>query len=177
MIRNGLYGNDEDEFLQFCEAGICPPPTPEIDMFSHDPNTRGHLLVGIDPAGLEKLDKSHPIKDMVWSQDPRFSHLIQATRLLSQLANGTDSVDSNEAEAGTLVERIKLKISRLLYVPPDEVGIDTAINDYGIDSMIAAELRNWLFGSFGKDISLLNLLGPTMTVRRLADEIDSGSEE
>ena len=48
-----------------------------------------------------------------------------------------------------------------------EVDEGTAINQYGIDSMIAAELRNWLFAGF--------LLANTMTVRRLEEEV-GGSE-
>lgn len=95
MIRNGFYGNDEDEFLQFCEAGICPLPA-TTDTFAHDPNTHGHLLVGIEPAGLAEVDKKHPIKDMVWSRDPRFSNLIQATRLI---AGGGSDVSSQDEKA------------------------------------------------------------------------------
>ena len=57
----------------------------------------------------------------------------------------------------------------------DEVDEGTAINQYGIDSMIAAELRDWLFAGFGRDVSLLNLLANTMTVRRVEEEV-GGSE-
>lgn len=67
----------------------------------------------------------------------------------------------------------------MLSVPLDEVDEGTAINQYGIDSMIAAELRNWLFAGFGSDVSLLNLLANTMTVRRLVEEVwvgERGSE-
>ena len=172
MIRNGFYGNDEDEFLQFCEAGISPPPAQ--DAFALDPRTTGHLLVGIEPAGLEEVDKKYPIDEMVWSRDPRFANLIQATRMLS--ASSANAAGHDEGEGGTILERIRLKVSRLLYVPLDEVDVDTAINEYGIDSMIAAELRNWLFMSFGKDVSLLNLLSSVMTVHKLADEAAAPAE-
>ena len=166
MIRNGFYGNDEEEFLQFCEAGVCPPT--DITT-AHDFASRAHLLVGIEPAGLKTVDKKYPIHEMPWSRDPRFANLVQATHLLSAGDVGGEAHD--RGETGTPIERIRLKISRLLYVPLEDVDTETAINMYGIDSMIAAELRNWLFATIGVDVSLLNLLSPTMTIRKLADGI------
>ena len=62
-IRNGFYGNTEDEFLQYCEAGICN--NAESSSF-HDPYTQGHLLIGIEPAGLDEIDKKYLLEDMVW---------------------------------------------------------------------------------------------------------------
>ncbi|KAL9085918.1 MAG: hypothetical protein Q9165_007401 [Trypethelium subeluteriae] len=176
MTRNGFYGNDENEFLQYCEAGIMRSSPGEDDdaTFKYDPQTLGHLLVGIEPAGLQNVDRKYPLSEMLWYRDPRFKNLIQATSLLS-------STDQDErtggGEEGTALDRIRMKISRLLYVPLDEVDVETAINDYGIDSMIAAELRNWFFASFGKDISLLKLLGATMTIQKLAEEAEMEGKE
>lgn len=174
MTRNGFYGNDEHEFLQFCEAGVCAP-TAISSATTYDPSSRAHLLVGIEPAGLKAIDKKYPIDDMPWSRDPRFANLVQATNLLTN--RDTDSTRLEAGEASTPVERIRLKVSRLLYVALDDVDTGTAINTYGIDSMIAAELRNWLFTTMGVDVSLLNLLGPTMTIRKLADSVDEACEK
>lgn len=165
MIRNGFYGNDEDEFLQYCDAGI--GPASQTTAYEFDPLARGHLLVGIEPAGLQEIDEKYPIDDMPWSLDPRFRNLVQATHMLSGVTTlGKETGD--QSEGLSIVERIRHKISRLLYVDLDEVDTETPINKYGIDSMIAAEIRNWLFTKFGKDVSLLTMLGATTTVTTLA---------
>lgn len=171
MIRNGFYGNDEDEFSQYCEAGIMPPAPEETRdaTFVYDPQTLGHLLVGIEPPGLQTVDRKHPLSEMLWYRDPRFKNLIQATSLLS---DSTQDKRAGGGEEGTVLDRIRTKISRLLYVPLDEVDVEKAVNDYGIDSMIAAELRNWFFASFEKEVSLSKLLGATMTVQKLAEEAE-----
>lgn len=39
---------------------------------------------------------------------------------------------------------------------------------YGLDSMIGAELRNWLFKESGLDISFQTLLAPTLTFKALS---------
>ncbi|KAI1356404.1 hypothetical protein F5Y01DRAFT_309815 [Xylaria sp. FL0043] len=177
MIRNGFYGNDEDEFLRYCEQGILPSlsaaeGTEETDpTFNYDPQTRAHLLVGIEPAGLRNVDEKYPLKDMLWYHDPRFQNLIQATtNIISSTGHGKrDTL----AEEGTVLDRIVGKISRLLYIPVDEVDLQSPINHYGIDSMVAAELRNWFLTTFGREISMLKLLSATMTVQKLAEEAEA----
>ena len=130
MTRNGFSGNDEYEFLQSCEAGLLTPPA-TTSAPVHDPSSRAYLFVGIKPAGLKVLDTKHPIKNTPWSRDPRFAHLVQATNLLS--TSGTNGVTHDAGEAGTPIERIRLKISRLLYVPLEDVDTVTAINTRGIE--------------------------------------------
>ncbi|KAI0817576.1 hypothetical protein GGR55DRAFT_673409 [Xylaria sp. FL0064] len=181
MIRNGFYGNDEDEFLRYCEQGILPSLSTvegtEVDpTFNYDPQTRAHLLVGIEPAGLRNVDEKYPLKDMLWYHDPRFQNLIQATtNIISSTGHGKrDTL----AEDGTVLDRIVGKISRLLYIPIDEVDLQSPINHYGIDSMVAAELRNWFLTVFGREISMLKLLSATMTVQKLAEEaVAEGDKE
>lgn len=182
MIRNGFYGNDEDEFLRYCEQGILPQQPPQLGQaggddptFRHDPQTLGHLLVGIEPAGLRNVDAKYPLADMLWYRDPRFQNLVQATRVLSSGASGKRGGDGAAAEEGTPLERIVGKISRLLYMPVDEIDVDRAINHYGIDSMVAAELRNWFLATFQRDVNMLKLLSATMTVQKLAEEAVGGS--
>ena len=86
MTRKGLYGTTEDEFLHYCEAALCVPP-PLHPSSIYDPYTQGHLLVGIEPAGLEEADKKQPLQGMIWSRDPRFANLLQSMRPLSSAAN------------------------------------------------------------------------------------------
>ena len=122
MICNGLYGSTEDEFLQYCEAGLCVPP-PLSPTFLYDPHTQAHLLVGIEPTGLEQLDKKQPLEEIVWSRDPRFANLIQSTRLLSSTADAGVS-GPEQGEGGSIADRIRTNVSKFLYVPLDEVEGD-----------------------------------------------------
>ncbi|POS74346.1 polyketide synthase-5 [Diaporthe helianthi] len=181
MLRNGFYGNDEDEFLQYCEKGLLPAADEQAvadtdPTFKYDPQTVGHLLVGIEPAGLRNVARKYPLSDMAWYHDPRFQNIIQATDILSSQA-GTQDKQDVAAEEGTALDRVKGKLSRLLYIPIDEVDPDKAINHYGIDSMVAAELRNWFMSSFGKEVSMLKLLSENMTLQKLAEEATNAADE
>ncbi|CAO2655100.1 Nn.00g101640.m01.CDS01 [Neocucurbitaria sp. VM-36] len=167
MIRNGFYGNEEHEFLQYCDASISGTHRKINNDYIHIDVSNAHLLVGIEPAGLKGLETEFPIEDMVWASDPRFTRLVQATHNLTAVNRGTQK--HCETENLSVAEQIRLRISRLLYVAAEDVSLDTPINAYGIDSMIAAELRNWIFSTFGKDIPLLNLLSNSTTVLSLEE--------
>jgi hypothetical protein len=167
MIRNGFYGNEEHEFLQYCDASISGTHRKINNDDIHIDVSNAHLLVGIEPAGLKGLETEFPIEDMVWASDPRFTRLVQATHNLTAINRGTQR--QSETENLSVVEQIRLRISRLLYVAAEDVSLDTPINAYGIDSMIAAELRNWIFATFGKDVPLLNLLSNSTTVLSLEE--------
>lgn len=82
-----------------------------------------------------------PLEEMVWSRDPRFANLIHCTRPLSSTADAGVG-GPEQGEGGNIADRIRRKVSKLLYVPLDEVDEGTAISQYEIDSMIAAELRS-----------------------------------
>jgi len=46
-----------------------------------------------------------------------------------------------------------------------------SIEPYGLDSMIGAELRNWIFKEFAVDLSLTELLEPDLTITKFARQV------
>jgi len=51
----------------------------------------------------------------------------------------------------------------------DDIDITKPISRYGIDSMVAAELRNWLFANFAKDVPLAYMLDVDTSVLKLEE--------
>lgn len=45
------------------------------------------------------------------------------------------------------------------------------IGSYGLDSMIGAEMRTWIFKEFGLDYPFQKLLAPTLTFKGLAEVV------
>lgn len=81
-----------------------------------------------------------------------------------------------EAEAEALVlKAIVATVAGMLFV--DAAGVDggRTVADYGVDSLIAAELRNWFSTTFGADISMLDLLDTRNTMRALAGTVVQGA--
>ena len=168
MARNGLYGNSEEDFLHYCDTAIATSGLPPEH--SYDPLSHAHMLAGIDPRGLYRLDQTYRIHEMSWYHDQRLSGLVQAVGIVGSQDTAWTPHLEDETQ-GDVQERIHKKIAQLLYTSADNVSVALPINDYGIDSMIAAELRNWLFISFGTDIPLLDMLSPTVTIEELGRQV------
>lgn len=105
---------------------------------------------------------------MLWASDARFSLLIHAVRTLYEVAANGSTKSQDVVGCGSAADQVKARVSRFLDVPLDEVSMNVPVNTYSIDSMVAAELRNWLFARWYRDVSLLNLLSATMTAEKLA---------
>ena len=179
LDRNGLYGSGEDEFLDFCDTAIaqCGPFVDQNDRcdWGLKPGTlEGHLLAGIEPKGMKELGESVPLMEMPWYSDPRFSILRSAIELMDEGSSDgkKPGAEANGDEDGSTVQKIHRKVAKLLYTSEGEIDVTAPIKNYGIDSMIAAELRNWLFAAFKLEVSLLTLLGPTTSIESIGGLID-----
>lgn len=185
LMRNGVYGTGENEFLKIFEASFSQHST-TADPSSHkwgseDKGASSHLLTGLEPIKLDDLYKNGHAADFTWHTDARFSLLLQAIRDLStstsKSASGSDSIaetlksatgpDFRRIVTGAILERL----GKLLFTPSEEMDPSKAVSEYGMDSMIAAELRNWFVKSFGTDVTFLELLNPSTKIMDLVEKV------
>lgn len=108
---------------------------------------------------------------MGWFQDRRFFNLIQATEILSSSDTGLTREFGTDDDEGGVLDRIHKKVAQLLYISKEDIDVTRALSDYGIDSMIARELRNWIFAAFMKEVSLFRMLSQAMTIKSLSFEV------
>ncbi|GLB07386.1 type I Iterative Polyketide synthase (PKS) [Aspergillus tubingensis] len=177
---------------------------PNAEWLGHndDPLSASHIVTGIDPAVLAKMARfssaslaSSPTPR--WHQDPRVSLMLRAVEDASSLSN-TDINDSDASPtaqckrqlmtggkgskegAGTqtiefVIEAIRANVASLLFVDVSSVNPEKTVADHGIDSLMAAEFRNWFQGAFGKGVSMLELMDAKMTLGRLARWVVEGT--
>ena len=74
------------------------------------------------------------------------------------------------AQATDLIQNaMASKLAKSMMVAIDEIDVIRPVSSYGVDSLVAAELRNWCFKDLKADISVFELLsGNPITV--LAEE-------
>ncbi|KAL8941736.1 MAG: hypothetical protein Q9216_002064 [Gyalolechia sp. 2 TL-2023] len=176
LERYGLYGNSPDEFLEFCDTAISDCQI-RGSLTDNTSVLGGHLLAGVEPKGLQKLGERVPLTETLWYKDKRFSHLIQDLESLkaeaedgADLTGGAYHGDVEEADVKQAIHR---KVAQLLFASEDEIDVTSPINRYGIDSMVAAELRNWLLATFKFSVTLLTLLAPMTSISSLAELVES----
>ncbi|KAI0433930.1 hypothetical protein F5Y09DRAFT_350058 [Xylaria sp. FL1042] len=74
--------------------------------------------------------------------------------------------------AGLVLEHFATYLARLLMLPESDVEVNNgSIASYGVDSMIGAELRNWIFKEFRMDIPFQQLLAPTLTIAKFSIQV------
>ncbi|KAI1474013.1 polyketide synthase [Daldinia eschscholtzii] len=169
LKRKGMYGIDEDGLLDSFEVAIVEQGNPESVDFDH-------VVVGLDPSLLGKAKaEAEGDVDVFWAVDPRFSTLLHAMESGSKndVGGGADSILARVKNAATPAEAVAAveehfiaKLSRVLMLDLEDFeGEGRSVASFGIDSMIGAELRNWIFKELGLDIAFQQLLGPSLTIK------------
>ena len=82
------------------DPGICKTE------WKQDSLATAHLLAGIEPAGLQTLDKTYPLKDMSWYHDERFGNLIHFVTVISSVTDAIADEADRQVDEGEVVHRI-----------------------------------------------------------------------
>ncbi|KAI0384272.1 putative polyketide synthase [Hypomontagnella monticulosa] len=179
LARKGLYGIDEEEMLHGFE--IC---------MSHGRNLSiadAQVIMGMDPQEVAAAISATPDNmDLYWINDPRFRHVKNAIDA-STKKNAVRSVKDNsfthvlkatlendgyEKALECIAWYIAKRVSTILMVPFESLAIrGHSIASYGLDSMVGAEMRTWIFKEFALDYPFQKLLSPTLAFLDLAVEV------
>lgn len=155
VSRQGLRSYKFKEFLATINEAIQNP-------LALDPS-EAQLLCGISRA-----DPSSRAKEAALQRpDPKFSHMwtknnyqlsakAESTQLSIQAMVGSATTADEVKQATQLA--IKMKLSRLLALPEDEISTDRAVASYGMDSLIAVELRNWILTQLESHVQMFELM-------------------
>jgi hypothetical protein len=121
--------------------------------------------------------------------DARFSVLTNALKRSSssEATQGSGSqppaigealaAKDDEALVGAIKDVVAKKLSNLILLPLDKLDSRTALSDFGMDSMLAAELRQFIFGATGADVPFLVLMDKKTSVLSLAKSVASKLQE
>ncbi|KAH6656006.1 hypothetical protein BKA67DRAFT_515368 [Truncatella angustata] len=183
LIRKGIQAINEDEMLQIIDVSISSKWTPLDD---YDSLAHAHVLTGLEPLGLKELrakgfEGTSPVMG-----DPRASLLSAAIDDQDDGSNNAansglpaevaQALESGESLENAVLKALGKKFSNLVLVAADKLDTTKPINDIGVDSMLAAEFRGWLFQIFQVDVPFLTLLSNTTTLLSLAELVTKSIE-
>ncbi|KAI0386667.1 ketoacyl-synt-domain-containing protein [Hypomontagnella monticulosa] len=104
-----------------------------------------------------------------YADDPRFAHL-KAAAIAEIRAAGSDpgqaisyrnafrAAASNDEARQVAVQGVLQKLSEVLSVARDDVDAQRSMASYGLDSLTAIEVRNWITRELGATLEILELL-------------------
>ncbi|MCJ1384592.1 hypothetical protein MMC17_007710 [Xylographa soralifera] len=186
LLAEGFLAENDSSLKRSIRTGILPPISqPEllalldhycdpISTSSTDP-LQCQAMVGIEtPANIQAQGTDEPY----WMRQPLFTHLYQissssafAARSLTQTTDFETlfGAAASLAEAGAIVSKALLtKLSKLLGVVEDTIDGGKPLGSYGVDSLVAVELRNWFARAVGADLAIFEILGePSITAIRI----------
>ncbi|KAI0445140.1 hypothetical protein F4803DRAFT_509526 [Xylaria telfairii] len=118
---------------------------------------RVDMAVTQDAGALSHLKR--PIFRHILCNIARGNSVTQETREdvdYGALLRGAETV---EDAGGIIAAALAQRLSRALSVPLEDIDTARPAHSYGVDSLVAAELRFWLTGKMKADISVFHILG------------------
>lgn len=177
-LKLGIEDVSEREILALLERH-CAPLSGHHDV-PVDPHADAAQVV--TPLALPALLRARGVAEPAWLSKPMLRHLhhIPITLAHNSQTDGAPRKQSWEAllraatswgEAEDVVrEAICKHLADLLAIGVDDVDAGKPVHAYGVDSLVAVELRNWFLRSIGADVPVLELLG-NATIAGLAGEV------
>ncbi|KAI3337233.1 polyketide synthase [Xylariaceae sp. AK1471] len=153
---NGSMPVDEVLAVLDYHCGLSPKPLPLEE-------AQVILRPGL-PHELVALGIPQP----AWMQDPLFSQLgqletnssvDQGAAVKKEVKNATViTAAASMAEAeGIVLEALLHKLSRVLSVDPSNLDPSKPLHAYGVDSLVAVDVRSWLLKDLGSEVSVFDM--------------------
>ncbi|PLB47412.1 putative polyketide synthase [Aspergillus steynii IBT 23096] len=177
LLRKGVRPITEDELLQIVDLGLSQPST---SAHADDWIAQSHILTGLELTGLQRQHQHGYGGYWQFLEEARFGVLTGALKRSSGVAaesgNGRQASPITAALAAgdedQLIDAaqtvIAQKMSSLILLPLDKLNVQTAVADFGMDSMLAAELRQFVFAATGADVPFLALMDKKTSISSLA---------
>lgn len=187
LLRKGIQAINEEELLQIVDISLSSTnPSYIPSSLRSDPLARSHILTGLEPLALKKLrDSGFDVRNPIMS-DPRASLLAKTIDGLATVSEGsnTDALISKElnqaiksAGEGVLLRDIIAALvikqfCNLILVAVEKLDSHQPLSTYGMDSMLAADFRSWMYRIFKADVPFLDLLSSSLSLDSLIDRIE-----
>ncbi|KAI2626768.1 KR-domain-containing protein [Hypoxylon sp. NC1633] len=162
---------DDDDLLALLD--VCCDPAYDL--------SRSQVVMGFStPAEL--VSRGHEVMEAL--KQPLLAHFSQS-RSLSTDARHPGSrmspraifqkAETDEERRAIVVQCMTQKVARALSIEPDEVEIDKPLHVFGVDSLVAVELRNWMRNEFAAHIPVFEITGGK-TIELIGELVCKASE-
>ncbi|KAI1756989.1 polyketide synthase [Xylaria castorea] len=126
-----------------------------------------HVVPRMWLPGYTKAEGAIPLP---WQHNPMFNHMVlhgeQASKAAGAKASskGTtasslESARSQDEAKEIVLEALLEKLTKVLSIDMAELDASRSMHAYGVDSLVAVELRTWMTKVIGSDVSVFEMTG------------------
>ncbi|KAL2004487.1 hypothetical protein VTN00DRAFT_3459 [Thermoascus crustaceus] len=169
MERQGFEATDEENLMALIQSVLAKP--------RRDFN----LAQTVTGLGTWKKGTSLPAFDLsVFSRFRRLSLYAQdgasgedalANQLRRMLGSAKTINEATELVCAALIDKLASRSG----IPPDNIDSSKSISEYGVDSLVAVELRNWIASEMDSTVPILELLA-NISMLQLSGKIAARSK-
>ncbi|KAE9567271.1 Highly reducing polyketide synthase alt5 [Colletotrichum fructicola] len=165
LRAQGYAALREEEYHALLDE-ICNPAN------SVAPLVRSQISLGFE---IPETLRSKGIEFPGWMHEPLFKHIHQIRTMGGNTEESKDSVNYSmllagaetlEAAENVITKAIVQKLSRALGIDAATIDSSQPLHAYGVDSLVAVELRTWLSKEMGAEVAVFDMVGDS-TIRSL----------
>ncbi|KAL3443841.1 KR domain-containing protein [Aspergillus insuetus] len=168
LLRKGIRLLLEDEMLLTVDFALAQQLAP-TSVHDRDALAQSLILTGLEDTGHGKSNSAEYTAFSQYVSDARLSVLgcaLQrretrfptATRTPASVIQAALSEQDDEKLRSAVVGVIAQKFCNLILLPVEKLDVDVSMMHYGIDSMLAAELRQYIFSTTAVEVDFLMLM-------------------
>ncbi|KAK7920460.1 polyketide synthase PksD [Apiospora marii] len=149
-------------------------------------SSQSQLLVGaVTPADLARhgemipASMSTPLFDAFRSRSGTHavgSGIVTSESQAMDAGARFRAATSFDEKCSTVIDAIRSRLARALDVEIDDVDAGRPVSSYGVDSLMAVELRNWMRKDYDVEIAVFDILGGT-TIADLGRQVTNKAAE
>ncbi|RKK16588.1 Compactin diketide synthase mokB [Fusarium oxysporum f. sp. cepae] len=171
LRASGFYGIRHEDFLTMITHAITAEISPGTPM-------PGRVIMGIGSGGLVRQNQP---ADPYWSRTALYSYLnlVDTSNPDLKVVDPSNDFDlksllsccsGTDVAAEIVTTGLSIMLAKAMNMLPEEIDTGKPPNVYGVDSLVAVGVRNWVVTNCGVEVSVFEVLSER-TVAELAREI------
>lgn len=178
MQSEGVLADHREVFDQIVNVKSLLPMSQEelfaiLDQYCMPGTHKAQVITGLDlPASVAAKGAQEP----AWMSQPTFStlHQLSSTTASSTASDSSvaaqdiskllKSAKTEEESVEVLATALQHKLSRYLSISKEAFKVEQPLHSYGVDSLVAMELRNWFLKVLKVEVSVFEVLGGSSTL-------------
>ena len=160
LMRLGLFLPIEQEDLFAMFDYYCDQGREIAESF------QSQLITGLEvPANMVANGSEIPLT----MRSPLFAHMRQIDSNAETSSSSKDKASglhaafkgatSKEEAQAVVAEALRVKLSKMLGIAYEDIMVGSRVESFGVDSLVAVEIRNWLSKETAADIAVFEILG------------------